>query len=66
MIKKGKFAVDKVKYDDGIGCCIWEIFNPKTPDTGLCWDFSFKDLDTIIYLLQQLKTLKPKIYKEEK
>ena len=66
MIRKGKFAVDKVKYKDGIGCCIWYIIDEKNPDTGLCWDFSYKDLDTIIELLQGLKKVKPIIYKESK
>lgn len=66
MIRKGKFAVDKVKYKDGIGCCIWYIIDEKNPDTGLCWDFSYKDLDTIIDLLQGLKKVKPIIYKEKK
>lgn len=66
MIRKGKFAVDKVKYKDGIGCCIWYIIDEKNPDTGLCWDFSYKDLDTIIELLQGLKKVKPIIYKEKK
>ena len=64
MIKKGKYAADKVKYKDGIGCCIWQIFDKKTPDSGLCWDFEYKDLDTIISLLRKLKTIKPIIYKE--
>lgn len=55
MIRKGKFAVEKVKYPDGIGCCIWQIINKKHPDTGLCWDFEYKDLDLIIDLLLKLK-----------
>ena len=66
MIKKGRFAVEKVKYKDGIGCCIWYILDEKTPDTGLCWDFAYEDLDTILYLLQSLKKAKLRIYKEEK
>jgi hypothetical protein len=66
MIRKGRFAVEKVKYPDGIGCCIWYIINNKHPDIGLRWDFEYKDLDTIIELLQELKTIKPIIYKEKK
>lgn len=64
MIKKSRFAVEKVKYKNGIGCCIWYIIDKKNPDTGFCWDFSYKDLDTILYLLQSLKTSEPIIYKE--
>lgn len=63
MNKKGRFAVEKVKYKDGIGCCIWYIIDKKKPNIGLCWDFSYKDLDIILYLLQSLKTAKPIIYK---
>ena len=66
MIRKGRFAAEKVKYKDGIGCCIWYIINKKHPDTGLCWDFAYKDLDTIIEVLQSLKTIKPRIYKNKK
>jgi hypothetical protein len=65
-IKKGRFCAEKVQYPDGIGGCIWCIINKKTPDTGLCWDFDYKDLDLIIGLLKELKTLKPRIYKEKK
>jgi hypothetical protein len=65
MIRKGKFAVDKVKFKDGIGCCIWQILDEKTPDSGLCWDFDYKDLDTILYLLSELKTIEAEIYEED-
>lgn len=66
MIYKGKFGADKIKYKDGVGCCIWQIINKIDPDTGLCWDFSYKDIDTIINLLQELKKIKPIIFKENK
>lgn len=66
MIRKGKYVVEKVKYKDGIGCCIWYIIDEKYPDMGLCWDFSYKNLDLIIGLLQELKQMKPKIYKDNK
>ena len=65
MIRKLQFAVDKIKYKDGIGCCIWKIIDEDNPDTGLCWDFSYEDLDIILYLLNELKVMEPEIYKEE-
>jgi hypothetical protein len=65
MIRKGKIAVDKVKYKDGIGCCLWYIIDEKKPETGLCWDFSYSDLDTILELLKKLKKINPTIYKEK-
>lgn len=66
MIRRGNLAADKVRYKDGIGCCIWRVIDEKNPDTGMCWDFSYDDLDTIIYLLNELKTIEPEIYEEDK
>lgn len=66
MIRKGRFAVEKVRYKDGVGCCIWYIIDKKNPNDGLCWDFEYKDLNKIIELLQELKKIKPRIYKETK
>jgi len=65
FLVKGRYAVEKIKYGDGIGCCLWYIIDKKTPDTGLCWDFSYKDLDTILYLLRKLKEIKPTEFKDE-
>ncbi|MFH0806019.1 MAG: hypothetical protein V1901_04040 [Patescibacteria group bacterium] len=64
MIRKGKLAGEIIKYKDGLGGCLWYIYDEKTPDSGLCWDFDYKDLDIIIEILQKLKTIKPRIYKE--
>ena len=65
MIRKGRYAVEKVEYKDGIGCCIWYIINRTKPNTGLCWDFAYEDLDTILELLKKLKKIKSRIYKEK-
>lgn len=55
MIRQGKLRGDKVKYPDGIGCCIWQPFPDGDEDTGLCWDFAAEDLDDAIYLLIALR-----------
>lgn len=34
-------------------------------DCGLCYDFSFDDIDELIALLQDLKTAEPDIYKDD-
>lgn len=61
--KSGNIRGDKVKYPDGIGCCIWHPF-PDDENTGVCWDFEFEDIDDIINLLITLKEAEPEIYKE--
>ncbi|MFX0084337.1 MAG: hypothetical protein ACFFAU_01585 [Candidatus Hodarchaeota archaeon] len=66
MISDGNISVEKVKYLDGIGCCIWYHISKKNKDVGICWDFSYKDIDKIIGLLKKLKKIKPRVYKEKK
>jgi hypothetical protein len=53
---------DKIKYRDGIGCCIWQVMKNKdgSEDGGLCFDFSANEIDEMITLLQDLKTREPK------
>lgn len=34
-------------------------------DTGICFDFSFDDIDDMIALLQDLKTAEPDIFKDD-
>lgn len=58
MIKQGNLRGEKVQYDDGIGCCIWKPFpNEKDDNLGLCWDFSLKDVDDLIKLIEALKEM---------
>jgi hypothetical protein len=63
MIRRNKFAAEKIKYKDGVGCHIWQVINEIHPNIGLCWDFSYKDIDEIIELLHDLKKIKAKLYK---
>ena len=56
------YNAEKVKYEDGIGCCIWQVVDEKNPDSGLAWDFPFEDIDVIISLLQDLKSREVKVF----
>lgn len=60
-IASGRIRGEKVRYPDGVGCCIWIPF-PDDEDVGLCFDFSASDLDDMILVLMQLKTIEPKPY----
>ena len=62
-LKLGKFRAEKVKYRDGVGCCIWVVI--KDEDSGLCFDFAEEDIDTMIALLENLKKIEPEIYNED-
>ncbi len=63
MLKSGKYRGEKVLYPDGIGCCIWVPFGDDE-DSGLCYDFSFDDIDSIIDILKQMKDVEAEVFKE--
>ena len=56
MLRAGEFRADKVQYEDGIGCCIWELFS-EDENTGTCFDFAYDDIDDILDLLHGLKEI---------
>lgn len=68
IYKQGKLRGDKIKYPDGIGCCVWYPLKlkGKNESTGICFDFSYSDIDDFIKLLTKLKRAKADKYKEEK
>jgi hypothetical protein len=64
IYKQGKIRADKIKFKTGIGCCIWYPLS-KTgadEDMGVCFDFSFADIDDFIAILHILKKAEPDIY----
>jgi len=66
-IKQGALRGEKVKYSDGVGCCIWYPLgdNPENDDGGVCFDFPEEDIDDFIALLQKLKAIEARVYKDE-
>ena len=70
IAKRKDLRAEIVSYPDGLGCCIWRLF-PEMPgkerdeDIGICWDFAADEIDDIISMLQELKTLEPRIYEED-
>lgn len=66
MIKQGNLRADKVKYSDGIGCCIWYPLTEDNETASICFDFSYSDINDFIKLLQKLKKAKAEKFKEEK
>lgn len=54
-IRSGKLCGEKIRYDDGIGCCVWYPLDEEDDDAGICFDFSYEDIDDLINLLEALK-----------
>ena len=64
FISKGDLRADKVLYPDGIGCCIVRPFPGEEGMTGIGFDFTYEEIDDLIALLQELKTIEAEIYVE--
>lgn len=62
----GKLRGDKIQYPDGVGCCVWYPLE-ETEEfeiSGMCFDFSFDDIDDFIALLNHLKEAEPDMFEE--
>ena len=68
IYKQGNLRGDKIKYPDGIGCCVWYPLKTKGKDeeTSICFDFSYSDIDDFIKLLKDLKKAKAIRYEATK
>jgi hypothetical protein len=64
MIKQGRFHADKIKYPDGVGCCIWIPFSDEDDDIGTCMDIYDTDIDDMIALLQRLREIEAEVLKD--
>lgn len=69
IYRQGKLCGDKIRFRDGVGCCIWYPFitedDPEDLSSGICFDFSANDLDDMIALLTKLKEVEPDEYIED-
>ena len=61
---QGELRADKIKYPDGVGCCIWYPL-PGTEDAGICFDFHADDIPDMIKLLQTLQDAEPDEFEED-
>jgi hypothetical protein len=53
--KSGQYRGEKVRYPDGVGCCVWRVFPGEDEGLGVAIDFLPEDIDDLIALLQTLK-----------
>ena len=65
MLKSGNLRAEKIKYKDGIGCCVWYPMGEDEDEMGLCFDFEYEDIDAFIEILHKIKWVKPKVYEEK-
>jgi len=65
MLRRGLLRAEKVEYPDGVGCCIWRVWEDADEDMGVCWDFSFDELNDILALLTELRDAPAEVYEEE-
>lgn len=67
MARVGKYGGEKVRYPDGVGCCIWTYMKDKDGEetSGICYDFDGDDLDKVAELIEQLRTEKETAYEPD-
>ena len=67
IYRSGELYGDKIKYPDGVGCCIWRpLPGDEHPETGgLAWDFTAEEIPDLIILLGKLIKAPAVLYKEE-
>jgi len=80
MIKKGRLRADKIEYPDGVGCTVWYPFDDEygaeleqiidsdlfvAEESGICFNFSYDDIDDFIELLQALKKAEAEVFVED-
>jgi len=60
-IRQGKLRGEKIKYQDGVGCCIWEPMKDSEDDDdfGICFDFGDEHLEDLLKLVKKLIEVKP-------
>jgi hypothetical protein len=63
LLKSGSLRGDKILYKDGIGCSIWYPFEGDEY-SGICFDFSYDDIDDLINLLNQMKKIEAEPFEE--
>ena len=61
---QGDLRADKIKYPDGVGCCIWYPL-ADTEDAGICFDFHADDIPDMIKLLQTLQDAEPDVFEDD-
>ena len=65
---QGDLRADKIRYPDGVGCCIWY---PLADDGGVlegagpCFDFSAEDIPDMIRLLRTLQDAEPDVFEDD-
>jgi hypothetical protein len=69
MVKFGSYRGEKVRYPDGVGCCIWQVMekdNENDEDSaGICFDFPFEDHADVIKTVLGLDSDVEKVYEPD-
>jgi len=65
MVKSGLYRAEKVRYPDGVGCCVWRKFKDEDSDedsAGLCFDFPGDEYEDMLKVIQGLREDEEKVF----
>lgn len=66
MVKSGKYRGEKVRYPDGVGCCVWMLLKEDDEDSaGICFDFSYENIDDVMKVILGLEKDEEKVYEPD-
>lgn len=66
MVKSGEYRGDKIRYPDGVGCCIWKLLKADDEESsGICFDFPYEDRNDVIKIVLGLEKDEEKVYEPD-
>jgi hypothetical protein len=66
MVKSNDYRGEKVRYPDGVGCCIWKLLKSDDEDSsGICFDFPYDERDDVLKVVLGLEKDEEKVYEPD-
>lgn len=66
MVKSNEYRGEKIRYPDGVGCCIWKLLKKDDDDSaGICFDFPYEERDDVLKIVFGLEADEEKVYEPD-
>jgi len=66
VVKSGQYRGEKIRYSDGVGCCVWKLLNKDDEDSsGDYFDFPYEERQDVVRVVLSLDDDEEKIYEPE-
>jgi len=67
MVRSGEYGGEKVRYKDGVGCCIWQWWKDKNDEetSGMCFDYPEEATDDVAKVIDDLRNDEATVYEPD-